>query len=922
MLLNTTAPGATTPSFAAQKTFAVGGGPLSVAAADVNGDGKPDLIVANGNDNTVSVLLNTTAPGAATPSFAAQQTFAVGNGPVSVAAADVNGDGKSDLIVANGNDNTVSVLLNTTAPGATTPSFATQQTFAVGIFPQSVTAADVNGDGKPDLIVANEGGNTVSVLLNTTAPGADHCRASLPSRPSLRAPSPIAVTAADVNGDGKPDLIVANFNDDTASVLLNTTAPGAATPSFAGQQTFATGTEPVSVIATSVNGDGKPDLVVANVGDDTVSVLLNTTATPATTFDANSFATQQSFAVGNNPRSETTTDVNGDGQSDLIVTNENDNTVSVLLNTTAPGAATPSFATQQTFATGNEPHSVTTADINGDGKPDLIVANYGDDTVSVLLNTTAPGATTLTFATQQTFGVGSGPYSVTTADVNGDGLPDLIVANYNDNTVSVLLNTTAPGAATPSFATQQTFATGIEPASVTAADVNGDGKPDLIVANFNSNTVSVLLNTTAPGAATPSFTTQQTFATGVEPVSVTAADLNGDGRPDLIVANESDHTVSVLLNTTAPGAATPSFATQQTFDTGIGPASVTTADIDCDGRLDLIVANMNDSTVSVLLNTTTPGAAVASFAPQQAFATGGGPVAAAAVDVNGDGKPDLIVANSANTVSVLLNALYATTLSGSPATGTIHYSAPTGTPTQTATATATPTATATATATATDTSTATSTATATATATDTATSTATATDTPTATATATETATSTATATATATSTPTATATATETATSTATATATATATPTATATATDTATSTATATATATPTATSTATATATATSTATATATPTATSTATLTATPTATATATATATSTATATVTPTVTATATPTATQTSTPTATPTPSAPTSKAQCQNGGWKQWEGPPLNFGNQGNCISYVNSHPAPTGASKK
>ena len=82
------------------------------------------------------------------------------------------------------------------------------------------------------------------------------------------------------------------------------------------------------------------------------------------------------------------------------------------------------------------------------------------------------------------------------------------------NTVSVLLNTTAPGAATPSFAAQQTFATGSDPISVTAADVNGDGKPDLIVANANDNTVSVLLNTTLPGAATPSFAAQQTFATG------------------------------------------------------------------------------------------------------------------------------------------------------------------------------------------------------------------------------------------------------------------------------------------------------------------------------------------------------------------------------------------------------------------------
>ena len=103
--------------------------------------------------------------------------------------------------------------------------------------------------------------------------------------------------------------------------------------------------------------------------------------------------------------------------------------------------------------------------------------------------------------------------------------------------MSVLLNTTATGATTPTFAAQQTFATGTCPYSVTAADLNGDGKPDLIVANGSSNTVSVLLNTTAPGPPPPPSPPRQTFATGSVPHSVTVADFNGDGKPDLIVAN-------------------------------------------------------------------------------------------------------------------------------------------------------------------------------------------------------------------------------------------------------------------------------------------------------------------------------------------------------------------------------------------------
>src|SRR5947209_531897 len=125
-------------SFAAQQTFATGAGPGSAVAADFNGDGKPDLVASNTNDNTVSVLLNTTPAGAGTLAFTAQQTFATGAGPDTVAAADYNGDGRPDLAVGNGNDGTVSVLLNTTAAGAASPSFAAQKTFAAGSSPTAV----------------------------------------------------------------------------------------------------------------------------------------------------------------------------------------------------------------------------------------------------------------------------------------------------------------------------------------------------------------------------------------------------------------------------------------------------------------------------------------------------------------------------------------------------------------------------------------------------------------------------------------------------------------------------------------------------------------------------------------------------------------------------------------------------------------
>ena len=330
----------------------------------------------------------------------------VGTNPVSVTTADVNGDGWVDLVGANYGDDTLTVLTNNHSG-----CFEFCATLHAGGYPWSVTAADVNKDGWVDLICANFSDDTLTVLINN-----GHGGFTIASSPGVGL-APVSVTAADVNKDGWVDLICANFSADTLTVLINNGHGG-----FAIASSPSVGLAPVSVTAADVNHDGFVDLICANSGDDTLTVLINN--------GSGGFAIASSPSVGPGPLSVTAADVNQDGFVDLISANSGNDTLTVLINNGSGG-----FAIASSPGVGHEPDSVVTADVNGDGWADLISANYGNNTLTVLTNNRSGG-----FVIATSPGVGLNPHSVTAADVNEDGRPDLISANYNANTLTVLSN--------------------------------------------------------------------------------------------------------------------------------------------------------------------------------------------------------------------------------------------------------------------------------------------------------------------------------------------------------------------------------------------------------------------------------------------------------------------------------------------------
>jgi hypothetical protein len=435
---------------------------------------------------------------------------------------------------------------------------------------------------------------------------------------------------------------------------------------FANKIAVPTSPGPISIASTDFDGDGKPDVVVSDGGQSTnIQVFINN-STPGVF----SFAQQFNLTLpnGDDPDVVAAGDMDGDGKPDIVVSTVLSPRLYIFLNTSTVG--TISFAAPAIFDQGNYCQGMTVGDLNNDGKPEIVVANVADGNISVYPNNSTIG--NLAFAARMNLTPSSSDvaYAVVIADIDGDGMPDIASAGAGSGNVSIFHNTGTAGAAL-SFAPYVDFSVGATPESIAVGDLDGDGKPDLVTGNYGGNTISFLHNTSTSGNV--SFATSVPMTAGSNPQAVAISDLDGDGKPDVVAANFADNDISVYHNNSTSGTIT--LAAQVTYPTDYAPFSIAAVDMDGDGFPDLSIAADNAGSFDVIHNQGSASASITSFTPNN------GP-AGTVVTITGTnltGATSVTFGDSAATSFTVVSSTKITATVGDGATGNVTVVTPAGT---------------------------------------------------------------------------------------------------------------------------------------------------------------------------------------------------------------------------------------------------
>lgn len=629
--------------FSSWATMPVSGSPSRIVSADLDGDSSEDLLILRPADELVSVLLNNGNAGftARPPVVACPNAIDLGVGeltgdgeldiavihtdrpdvlvntgfgggyfgspffadlgpadasPTCLEIAEVNGDPREDLLVAERQRGQLMVFEVLDGTGLQAP-----EAFSVGSFPVDIAVGDLNSDARPDIAVANFGGLDVSLLtraVNTFA--ADSLSLAEPPR---------GLDVADLDGDGINDLAVSLFDRGSVGVFR-----GRVDGAFREELRLDATALPFRPLSGDVDMDGRTDLVVAALGQDVLDLFRGRTGRLN--------GGHNHDVTLNRPDHAVAFDLDGDGDRELALVGGGSQLITIadFVPASAPDltAVTPAVV----VGMGRPVSDVARGDFDADGRDDLAVAT--DRGIKLLVNESTAGSSLLTgfpAAPNDVLAGGFGPFDVEVADMNADGIDDIVFADNGASLVTVLVaQDTAFAYDVFSFP----MPAAIGPGALAVADFTADGLVDVAVAREDA-AVSILAND-GDGRLTPLF--DLPLSSGFH--RLVTADFDADGHADLVVSDGFSDDVLVLLMTN-------SGVVEVTHPAAPAARAVAADDVNADGHVDIVVTSLTDAEFLVLYGDGGGGFPVRTRFPGPLTATSG-----VAIDATGNGSVDLV----------------------------------------------------------------------------------------------------------------------------------------------------------------------------------------------------------------------------------------------------------------------------------------
>lgn len=645
--------------------------------ADLDGDGKLDLIIIDRHNysNSVLVMKNMSDNGneISATMFAPPVIIGTDVNLKNLIIADLDGDNKLDIVTTSITNNTITIFQNKITGSNFSSNSFSKFSINTANHVHEINVADFDGDGKLDLVAVLLELNTLALFKNNYD-GINFSGASFKKPVTLTINRPNNVTLTDINNDGKPDIVT---SDDVYGLtfLINSTveySPPKITSfspikakvgeeiTIKGEQFNAlkdsnvvyfgslkadiissSSTEikvkvPAGKILSKISVLNIPNKLIGESKNEFVSIFESKKDIKKSDFEYPQYFNASKFAFA---------DVDEDGKSDLLSVGEYGRYL-YLIGLEKNSSTLTEFATTAfpkniiQNRTNKNPTNLTVADIDQDGLLDVIMIDSTTNNLMVARNLSRYEGYNykVELLVNETFTTGEAPADIKYADLDNDGRLDLVVINSKSNSISVFKSSSTRG--TVSFEDKLDFNTGKKPCKIKLADLNNDTFVDIIVTNEDDNSISVFENISSPQGIV--LKRAVNFAVGNKPIGVNTADLNEDNLLDIIVANYGDNSLFVLQNNTAGGLSNGAFIKAIEVATAKGPHDVAVDDLDGDGLLDIVVSNKDDNSISVLRNVGLKGnISNNSLDAKVDFETKGKPTMLTIGDMDNDGKPDI-----------------------------------------------------------------------------------------------------------------------------------------------------------------------------------------------------------------------------------------------------------------------------------------